>query len=138
MSLCKLQPQFSCYWLTEVKRSVACFKVGCVNVQHSVSLLHTLVEIGGYRSCSWFPVGSKQSCLLSDLSHQHFHPENHCSLDIFHFSGPFSVNLRDVCVGKPQQINTQTSPSGTSIHAAKSLMSMWLQTMSCCHRCLRK
>ncbi len=68
-----------------------------------------------FRDIAWFDIQviwvtvvflsslTSLSILLWPLtSTRHFHPHNCRSLDIFSFSGPFSVNPRDGCVWKSQ------------------------------------
>lgn len=66
--------------------------------------------------------------LLADRSGttRHFHPESCCSVDGFSFFRPFSINPRDACVGKSQQISSfcNSSPSSpTTMPRSRSLKS---------------
>ncbi len=67
-------------------------------------ILQTLVVTSGYLSYCCLSIISNQSVhspLTSDIN-KTFYLHNWCSLDIFSFFGPFSVNPRDGCVWKSQ------------------------------------
>jgi len=61
-------------------------------------ILYTLVVTSGYLSYCCLSIISNQSAHSPLTATRHFHPHNGCSLDIFSFLGPFSVNPRDGCV----------------------------------------
>ncbi len=84
-------------------------------------ILHTLVVKCSYLSYCCLSIISNQSANSPLTSTRHFCPHNCRSLDIFSFSGPFSVNPRDgLCVKIPvdqQFLKYSDQMSGTNNHS---------------------
>ncbi len=91
-------------------------------------ILHTLVVTSGYLSYCCISIISNQSAhspLTSDID-KAFSSTQLPLTGYFLFFWPFSVNPKDGCAWKSQEIssfwNTQTSPSGTNKHSSFKIL----------------